>query len=46
MKIKILRDTSHDDILIIEETQKESRESKEKYNESYGKDRMKEISGY
>jgi len=44
--MKIARDTTHDDILIIEEPQKESIESKEKYNESYGKDRLKEIAGY
>ena len=42
----IVRDTSHDEIPIVDKPQEESTESKEKYNESYGKDRMKEIAGY
>ncbi len=43
--MKIKRDTSHDDILIIE-NQKESTEDKVKRSDSYGKDRMKDFSNY
>lgn len=43
--MKTPRNTSHDNILIIETPQKESKEEKEKRKEGYGKDRMKVING-
>jgi hypothetical protein len=44
--MKISRDTLHDNVLIIEEPQKESKEEEEKRKERYGKNRMKNFSNY